>query len=148
MIGSLLMLALATSRQNLTIVWGAQDLVVHETQALCYRIEYNLNGGYVPSDAITPIAAMPTEHPAVKQPLCGNRLLPGDKIPIKGAGLFNNDLSCGELSGAEVRPKSGAALPRILEQQTARRRVQEAEAERRWRHTHTSRPARPSLSLM
>ena len=62
----------------------------------------NLFGGYVPSQAITPIAAMPAEHPAVKQELCGTRLAAGDPIPIEGMSLFNNALECAPSPGANL----------------------------------------------
>ena len=58
--------------------------------------------GYVPSGTITPIAAMPAEHPAVKDQLCGTKLEAGGPIPVKGLGPFNRDLNCTEYKGAEL----------------------------------------------
>ena len=77
-------------------------LAVYSTFALAAIADDIGRDGYVPSGTITPIAAMPAEHPAVKDELCGTKLEAGGPIPVKGLGLFNRDLNCTEYKGAEL----------------------------------------------
>lgn len=74
---------------------GNESTPGNASDALCYKVEWDLDlPGFKPSQVITPIYKMPTEHPSAKEVLCGSVVKPGDPIPSNGAGPYDENGVC------------------------------------------------------
>ena len=83
------------STSSQVVVWGNESVTIDSSDALCYKVEWNLNApGFRPSKVLTPIHKMPSVHPSVKNTLCGMRLAAGDPIPANGAGPYSTSGTC------------------------------------------------------